>query len=166
MRFVLAVALCAGLAAGQQATEKMRRTTDAGTGVSDPVVDYYDSMSDYFRNSRRAVMAIRDKGIKDTEIPAVLLIARKSSASPNQIIAARKGGKSFEDLARQHKVEFTGNDFVREANVIFLSEYHGAKSEDIRSKLGRGASFIDLNQEYRRAGIEAKAATERARKKK
>ena len=85
--FVFLVAAC--LTAQEPAARSTERNR-VGTGVQDPVVDYYDSMSDYFRQSPRAIMAINRKGIPDQEIPAVLLIARRSSASPNQVIAARK----------------------------------------------------------------------------
>ncbi len=96
--------------------------TAVGTTVKDVNVDYYDSMADYFRNSRNALMAISKKGITDEEIPAVLLIARRSSVSPNQVIASKQGGKSWADIAKENKVDVPGRDFVTEANLIFLSE--------------------------------------------
>jgi hypothetical protein len=133
----------------------------AGTGVQDPVVDYYDSMSDYFRQSQRAIMAINKKGIPDQEIPAVLLIARRSSASPNQIIDARKAGKQWADIAKQNNVTLEGQDFVKEANVVFLSEYHGRPAEEIRAMAGKGATYVAINQELRRTGHGTKKATER-----
>jgi hypothetical protein len=140
-----------------QSTERSR----VGTGVQDAVVDYYDSMSDYFRQSNRAIMAINKKGIPDSDIPAVLLIARRSSASPNQVIEARTAGKEWADIAKQHKVSVDGKDFVREANVIFLSEYHGRPVEEIRKMLDKGATYIAVNQELRRTGKGMPKATER-----
>ena len=137
-------------------------TNPIGTGVTDPTVDFYDSMSDYFRNTGRALRAINQKGIPVSDIPAVLLIARKSSASPNQIIDARKSGASFEDIAKKNKVEWTGKDFVTEANLIFLSEYHGRPIEQVRSLHEKGANFIVLNQEFRRDSRTPRA-TERSR---
>jgi hypothetical protein len=133
-----------------------------GTGVTDPSIDFYDSMSDYFRNTGRALRAINQKGIPVGEIPAVLMIARKSSASPNQIIEARKRGTAFEDIAKQNKVEWTGKDFVTEANLIFLSEYHGRPIEEVRSLHSKGADFVVLNQEFRRDN-KTPRATERSR---
>jgi hypothetical protein len=133
-----------------------------GTGVTDPTVDFYDSMSDYFRNTGRALRAINQKGIPVTDIPAVLLIARRSSASPNQIVDARKRGTAFEEIAKQNNVQWTGKDFVTEANLIFLSEYHGKPIEEVRSLHGKGADFIALNQEFRRDN-KTPRATERSR---
>jgi len=127
-----------------------------GTNVHQAVVDFYDSMSDYFRQSPRAVEAIAQKGIPDQEIPAVLFIARRSSASPNQIIEARKSGKSFTDIAQTNNVKLPGNDFVSEANVAFLSDYHGRRPEEIRALHAKGASFIEINQQYRRVGVKPK----------
>ena len=133
--------------------------TDVGTNVKQPAVDFYDSMSDYFRQGRRAIDAIVQKGIPDEEVPAVLMIARRSSASPNQVIDARKSGKSFADIAKEHKVNLPGSDFVAEANTIFLAEYHGRTPEEIRALRAKGASFIDINQQFRRVGM--KPATEK-----
>jgi len=151
MKTALTVAfvLCAAvLGQTPQSTERSR----AGTGVQDPSVDFYDSISDYFRTSQRAVMAINRKGIPDQEIPAVLLIARKSSASPNEIIEARKSGKSWADIAKTNKVTLGGDDFVKEANIVFLSEYHGRPAEQVRAMNAKGANFLAINQEFRREG--------------
>src|SRR5262245_59130118 len=118
---------------------------DVGTNVKQPAIDYYDSMSDYFRQSRRAVDAIGKKGIPDEEIPAVLYIARRSSASPNQVIEARKSGKSFAEIAQANNVKLLGSDFAAEANTVFLAEYHGRTPDEIRALRSRGASFIEIN---------------------
>ena len=157
MRLTLFTVLLAAAALGQTPTRK----TDVGTNVKEPAVDFYDSMSDYFRQGRRAIDAIVQKGIPDEEVPAVLMIARRSSASPNQVIDARKAGKSFAEIAKANKVSLPGSDFVAEANTVFLAEYHGRTPEEIRAMRAKGASFIDINQQFRRVGV--KPATEKAR---
>jgi hypothetical protein len=135
---------------------------DVGTNVEQPVIDFYDSISDYFRQSRRAVDLIAKKGIPAQEIPAVLIIARRSSASPNQVIEARKAGKEFTEIAKANNVKLPGSDFISEANVVFLSEYHGRTPEEVRALLAKGADFIEINQQFRRVGVQP--GTERARK--
>jgi hypothetical protein len=157
MRLTLFTVLLAAAALGQTPAPK----TDVGTNVKQPAVDFYDSVSDYFRQSRRAVDAIVQKGIPDEELAAVLMIARRSSASPNQVVDARKAGKSFAEIAKANKVTLPGSDFVAEANTLFLAEYHGRTPEEIRSLRGKGASFIDINQQFRRVGM--KPATEKPR---
>ncbi|MDZ4799415.1 MAG: hypothetical protein SGI92_14725 [Bryobacteraceae bacterium] len=117
-----------------------------------PDVDYYDSISDYFRQSSRAVQAIAQKGIPAEEIPAVLTIARRSNMSPNQVIAARKSGKSFESIAKDAKVAIGGTDFISQANLTFLSEYHGQPKPEVQKLRDGGASFIEINKQYRRSG--------------
>ncbi len=129
-----------------------RTTERSRAGSQDAVIDYYDSMSDYFRQSQRAIIAINKKGIPDQEIPAVLLIARRSSASPNQIIDARKSGKEWADIAKQNNVTLAGNDFVKEANITFLSEYHGRPADQVRAMIDKGSTYIAANQELRRGG--------------
>jgi hypothetical protein len=162
MRPFLLLAVTAMLSA-QDTLPRKTPKTEVGTGVKDATVDYFDSLSDYFRNTRRAVMAIRDKGIADEEIAAVLYIARNSSASPNQVIEARKAGKSWGDIARQHKVKTSGDDLVTEANMHFLTSYHGRTAEEVRAMRGKGASWIDINQELRRSGAATKSRTPGAR---
>jgi hypothetical protein len=147
--FVLLFALSLG---AQDQAQQSTTKNPIGTGVQDPVVDYYDSVGDYFRNSTKAVVAIHKKGIPNEEIPAVLLIARKSSASPNQVIAARTSGKAWSDIAAQNKVTLAGEDFAKEANIVFLSSYHGVPAEKVRAMHGKGANFIAINQELRRGG--------------
>jgi hypothetical protein len=137
---------------------------DVGTNVKDPVIDFYDSMSDYFRQNNRAIHLIREKGIPDPEIPAVLFIARRSSASPNQVIDAKKGGKSWEEIAKQNGVKFEGTDLVAYANTVFLTDYHGRTPEEVRALREKGASFIEIDQEFRRVGA-SKRQTERTRTK-
>jgi hypothetical protein len=156
MRLTLLAVLAAAALAQTPAPK-----SDVGTNVKQPVVDYYDSMSDYFRQSRRAIDLIAQKGIPDEEIPAVLIIARRSSASPNQVIEARKSGKQFTEIAGSNKVTLPGNDFVAEANVVFLAEYHGRTLEEIRALRAKGATFVEINQQFRRVGV--KPATEKAR---
>jgi hypothetical protein len=132
------------------------------TGAQDPSIDFYDSMSDYFRNTQRAIRAINHKGIPDEEIPAVLTIARRSSASPNQVIAARLSGKSWSEIAKANKVALPGDDFVKESNIVFLSEYHGRPVEQVRAMNAKGKSFLEINQEFRRDNRSVPKKTERS----
>jgi len=161
MKPICLLVIVACLTAAQEPAPNSTDRSRVGTGVQDPVIDYYDSMSDYFRQSPRAIMAINRKGIPDQEIPAVLLIARRSSASPNQVIAARKAGKKWDEIAKQYNVSLGGTDFVKEANVIFLSEYHGRPAGQIREMLDKNATYIAVNQELRRTGSGTKKTTER-----
>jgi hypothetical protein len=153
MRFVTILALCVTAVFGQQ---RPAARTDVGTNVEQPSVDFYDSMSDYFRQSRRAIDSIAQKGVPDQDIPAVLMIARRSKASPNQVLDARKAGQSFAQIAKANNVDLGGNDFVTEANVRFLAEYHGRTPEEIRAMHAKGANFIEINQQFRRVGVKPK----------
>ena len=157
MNFLYVALAAAVMAAGAQQAPKGA----VGTGVKDPTVDFYDSMQDYFRQTNNAIRLISKKGIPDQEIPAVLFIARHSSASPNQVIEARLAGKSYEDIARANNAKWSGKgDLVTESNVIFLSEYHGRTQAEVRAMRAKGASWIDINQEFRRAGFPARTKTQ------
>jgi len=160
---VIAALLSGALVTAQTPNDQNRTRTrpDIGTNVQDPDIDFYDSISDYFRQSSRAVEAIAQKGIPAQDIPAVLTIARKSSMSPNQVIDARKQGKTFEQIAEQAHVTLPGTgDFVTKANIRFLSEYHGRSDSEVRAMHDKGANFIAINQQYRRVGV--KPRTEKA----
>ncbi|HUS05716.1 MAG TPA: hypothetical protein VMZ52_05455 [Bryobacteraceae bacterium] len=152
MRLAFALLTCVTLFAQDRLPRSTPKGTDTGTGVNDPIVDYYDSISDYFRISRQAVMLISKKGIPDQEIPAVLLLPKRAKISPNQVIEARKSGKSWEEVAQQHKVSFPGKDVVSEANIFFLSEYHGRSADEVRTRHAKGVGFVEINQEFRRTG--------------
>jgi hypothetical protein len=149
--FVLPVLLLA-----QEQTPRSTERSRAGTGVQDPVVDFHDSLADYFRLSSRAISAIAEKGIPDQEIPVVLMIARRSGSSPNEIIDARKSGKQWADIAKSHNVTFPGGDIVKEANVAFLSAYHVQPEPEIRAMLAKGATYVAVNQQLRRVGMRKK----------
>ena len=139
------------------------------TAGGDPMVDLYRSLADWSRKDEKTISAIRDQVGNDREVAAVLFVTRRSSASPNQVMAARKSGKSWDDIARQWTVNWKGSDFIDEANLSFLSQYHGRTVEEVR-KMARGAvDPVALNQEFRREGGEAKGnegkgATTRTRK--
>jgi hypothetical protein len=156
MRLLIAL-LAAGCLVAQEADK-----TRTGTGVQDPTIDYYDSLADYFRISSNAVRAINRRGIPTEEIAPLLYVAHRSNASPNQLIDARKAGKSWADIAKQYKVQMTGSDLVTEANLRFLSEYHGRPVEQVKALKTKGANFVAINQEFRREGTPAvKMATEK-----
>jgi hypothetical protein len=70
------------------------------------------------------------------------------------VIDARKAGKSFADIAKENNVNLSGSDFVAEANIIFLAEYHGRTPAEVRALRDQGASFIEINQQYRRVGTQ------------
>lgn len=129
------------------------KSPDIGTNVEQPAVDFYDSISDYFGYSRRAVDLIVKKGVAAEEIPAVLYIAKHSHATARQVIDARNAGRDFGQIARQYNVKLPGEDVVVEANVAFLSGYHGQPAEQIRAMHAKGASFVDINQQFRRVGF-------------
>ena len=160
MRPVFLFALFTFGLSSQESSPRSAQKADVGTGVNDATVDYYDSIADHFRNSRRAVIAISKKGIPDEEIPAVLYIARNSSASPNQVIDARKAGKAWGDLARQHNIKTSSEDFVAEANLNLLTGYHGRTAEEVKALRAKGASWIEINQEFRRSGQTPKRKTQ------
>lgn len=143
----IAVLFLAAVAAAAQ-IESPAKDTAAG----DPMVDYYRSLADHFRMSERAIYSIRDKIGNDAEVAAVLVVARRSNASPNQVIEARKAGKDWPAVLSQWKVKSESDKFVDEANTWFLSQYHGRKPEEVKTLRDKGLDYIAINQEFRRAG--------------
>jgi hypothetical protein len=130
------------------------------TAAGDPMIDLYRSRADWSRMSERAIYAIRDRIGNDKEIAAVLLVKKRSSASPNQVIEARKAGKDWAAITKQWNVkQDSGVDFVDYANAIFLSEYHGRPLEETRKLQQKGMDVIAINQEFRREGESSTTGT-------
>lgn len=149
MRLVVTLVAAALVLPGQV------KSPEKDTAGGDATVDLYRSLADWSRKDEKTILAIRDQVGNDRDIAAVLFITRRSSASPNQVMEARKSGKSWDDIARQWKVDWKGGNFVDEANVAFLSQYHGRTPEDVRKMARGGGAGVDpvaLNQEFRRDG--------------
>ena len=91
MRALAVAMFCLAVSAQNQLPRSTPKPA-AETGVKDVTVDWYDSVADYYRNSRRAVMAINQKGVPAEEIPAVLFIARHSSALTKPSDRSEKAG--------------------------------------------------------------------------
>jgi hypothetical protein len=152
------MALMVVVAALSMAQEQRSRTvpnSDIGTTVEDPQIDYFDSAADYFRYSPRAVEEIHKRGTPAEEVAAVLYLARFSKMTANQVLAARKAGKTWQDLARDAAVKFQGDDFVAYANAMFLSRYHSRPLEEVKRLHADGATWVAINQQYRREGVPA-----------
>jgi hypothetical protein len=98
MRLLLTLVISACLLPAQ--TKSPAKDTAGG----DPTVDLYRSLADWSRKSERAIYAIRDRIGNDKEIAAVLLVTKQSSASPNQVMDARKAGKDWDAITREWKV--------------------------------------------------------------
>jgi hypothetical protein len=163
MRLLLTLILSAALLPAQ--TQSPAKDTAAG----DPMVDLYRSLADWSRKSERAIYAIRDRVGSEKEVAAVLLVTKRSSASANDVMDARKAGKDWSAIARQWNVKHEGaGDFVDYANLVFLSEYHGRTLEDARKLHQKGLDPVAINQEFRReggaAGVEkSRESTRRSR---
>jgi hypothetical protein len=123
------------------------------TAAGDPMVDLYRSLADWSRKSERAIYAIRDRIGNEKEIAAVLLVTKRSSASPNDVMDARKAGKDWAAITRQWNVKQEGGgDFADYANLVFLSEYHGRTLDEARKLHQKGLDPVAINQEFRREG--------------
>ena len=148
MRLLLTTALCAALLPAQI------KSPTKDTAAGDPMVDLYRSLADWSRKNERTIYAIRDRIGNDKEVAAVLLVTKRSSASPNDVMNARKAGKDWAAITRQWNVTHTsGMDFADYANLVFLSEYHGRTFEDTRKLHEKGLDLVAINQEFRREGV-------------
>jgi hypothetical protein len=130
------------------------------TAGGDPMVDLYRSLADWSRMSERAIYAIRDRIGNDKEVAAVLLVTKRSSASANNVIDARKAGKDWAAITKQWNVKQEGGgDFADYANAVFLSEYHARPIEETRKLQQKGMDAVAINQEFRREGAPANSGT-------
>jgi hypothetical protein len=81
------------------------------------------------------------------------------------VVDARKSGKQWAEIGKQHNVTLAGEDFVKEANIIFLSEYHGRPVPEVRAMIEKGATYVAINSELRRTGTGTRKATEQPAKR-
>jgi hypothetical protein len=156
MRLLAALMLSAALLPAQ--TKSPAKDTAGG----DPMVDLYRSLADWSRKSERVIYAIRERVGNDKEIAAVLLVTKLSSASPNDVMDARKAGKDWAAITKQWNVKHEGGgNFVDYANLVFLSEYHGRTLEEARKLHQKGLDPVAINQEFRREGVPAETQKSR-----
>lgn len=87
--------------------------TDAQTAVTSVtsmtvaarVSDFQSAVSDYFHVTARDVAVIRDRRIRDEDLPVVLFIAQRASLAPATVVDLRLRGYSWWDISVRYHLD-------------------------------------------------------------
>lgn len=79
----------------------------AATAQEDPAAReaYHRAVGDFFDVSDGEVTILREWQLPDEEIPVVLFVARRAGVSPEALVALRRGGRSWAELAGRYRVD-------------------------------------------------------------
>lgn len=89
--FALATALAVATGAHAQGADEARRA-------------YFEAVAGHFKLSPNEVAILADWEIAPDEIPAVLFVAGQAGVSPEALVALRRAGRSWDELAVRYRV--------------------------------------------------------------
>jgi hypothetical protein len=94
------VSLAIGLVCvGTPAEAQMAVTSVTSVTVAPRVSDFQQAVSDYFRVSAHDVAVIRDRQIRDEDLPVVLFVAHRADLAPATVVDLRVRGYSWWDIS-------------------------------------------------------------------
>ena len=70
----------------------------------DAIEAYFHAVGDYFKVSPREVGILSEWQIAPDEVPVVLFLAQKGGIASDAVVALRRSGRSWADLARRYGV--------------------------------------------------------------
>lgn len=95
-------------------------------GQSDEVEAYYRAVGDHFQVSFQEVSILSEWQLAPDEVPVVLFLASRGGISPDAVVALRRGGRGWAELASRY----------------------GVGAEDFHVPLGGGAAVGSLDRAY------------------
>lgn len=72
--------------------------------VAGSIGDFHFAVSNYYHVPQRELIAIRERRIRDEEIPVVLFIAQRAQVRPATVVDLRIGGRSWWDIAVHYRI--------------------------------------------------------------
>lgn len=66
---------------------------------------YFGAVAEYFALPAAEVSILGDWRLPDEEIPVVLFVARRAGVSPEAVVALRRSGRGWAELARRYGLE-------------------------------------------------------------
>jgi hypothetical protein len=136
------------------------------------VSDYHVAASNYFRVSTRDVAVIRDRRVRDEDLPVVLFISQRASRAPATVVDLRLRGFTWWDIAVRYRlgadvffvasagipafskprnqwntIVLSDADIVSLVNLRFLSEHYRVPAHQIMELRGRTGDFVAVQRE-------------------
>lgn len=93
------VVLCAVLGAAAPAA--------AQGADGDGVAAYYRAVGEHFRVPANEIMILSEWRLPAEEIPVVLFVASRGGISPEAVVAHRRAGRGWGDVARRYRLDAT-----------------------------------------------------------
>ncbi len=154
--FVLAASIMTAAAFSSHATAQMSVGVSVGDGDRN---GFYLAIGHYYRVPERDVVVLRDRHIRDEEMPVVFYFAEHARVRPSVIIALREDGYTWMDIALRYRLHpslfydpffarpngrgayrsgrvwgsmrYNDDDFIHFCNVRFLSRHYRYSPEQI-----------------------------------
>jgi len=126
------------------------------------VNSFYMSVSEYNRVPHRDVIAVRNHGIPDEELPVVFFLASKANVRPEAVYRLRLQRMSWMEVALRLRLapqvfvinthdkfiphygkpfRFTDREIIERVNYRFVSDYHNCRPEAVTKIKDRHISF-------------------------
>jgi hypothetical protein len=81
-------------------------TAAAGQGAGHADRDaYFGAVAEFFELPRSEVSILGEWRLPDEEIPVVLFMARRAGVSPEALVALRRSGKGWAELAQRYRLD-------------------------------------------------------------
>ncbi|HMK55860.1 MAG TPA: hypothetical protein VK448_04420 [Dissulfurispiraceae bacterium] len=139
--------------------------------------DFYEAASEYYRIPKREIVIIRERRVRDEEVPVVLFIAGRARVPYAGVLDMRDRGMSWMDITRFYRLNpdiyFATNrlegppygraygyhkkdlrrgglddaDIVNLVNVRFMSIRYGLPPDKIMRMRSSGRSFVVIHEE-------------------
>ena len=72
--------------------------------VGGQIGGFHFAVSNYYHVPEREVAAIRERRLRDDDIPVALFLAQRARVAPATIVNLRLGGRSWWDIAAQYRI--------------------------------------------------------------
>ena len=158
-------------------TSQANAQINFGVSVGDRNGFYFD-IGSYYRVPEREVVIVRDRNIRDEELPVVFYFADMAHVRPSVIVDLREDGYTWMDIALRFRlspsmfydpvygrpygydqwrpgrgwgrIRFADDDFIRFCNVRFLSERYHYRPEVIMRMREHQHDFYMIHNDIRR----------------
>jgi hypothetical protein len=139
---------------------------------------FYAAVGNYYRVPEREVYMIRDRRVREEEIPVVFYFAEMAHVRPIVIVTLRENGYTWMDIALRFRlspslfydpaynrhyideryqpgrgwgrIRFADDDFIRYCNVRFLTEHYHYRPEDVLRMREHQHDFFYIHNDIRR----------------
>jgi hypothetical protein len=173
--FIITAALAVAVFFSDNGYAQVNIGVSIGGGDGD---GFYAAVGSYYRVPEREVIIVRDRRVREEEIPVVFYFAQMARVRPAVIVDLRQNGFTWMDIALHFRlspslfydpaynrvyideryqpgrgwgrIRFADDDFIRYCNVRFLSEEYHYRPEEIMRMREQHHDFYIIHNDIRR----------------